>query len=824
MRVPISWLRDFFESDADAAAIARVLTSRGFNVEAIEEQPTPQHIVVGRIETLERHPLADRLLVGKVDVGGRTLQIVTGATNVAVGNKVPIALAGAAVYSRETPSDGKRAAKVIQKSVLRGVESDGMMCSPEELALPGEFEDGILILEDEAPVGESFWRAARFGGAVLNVEVPSNRADCSSMAGLAREVAAGLGVPYREPKLEEHVGTRPPPIGVRIGDPGLCRRLLGQYFWNVRNRRSPMWMTLRLQAAGVRSLDLLVDISNYVQLETGQPLHFYDAKRLRGDVIVARGARAGEKVVTLDGVERTLEEGTPVIADGSGPVGIAGIMGGAESGVTRQTTELYLESPNFAGKRIRRASFRLGLRTEGSARHERDLPLELPEIGRRLAARLLVEAGAQPSAVATAGEEPGPARWVEVRLARLNAVLGSQCGAKQIRAALDPMGFTTVEKEPDCAFSVGVPFWRPDVSEEVDLIEEVARASGYDEIPERRAVAAPQAVDESLFRQETLLAGALAALGYNEIITISLAGSRMVSAWERSGIPFWKSVVTIANPLSDDQRFLRPSLLPGVLATAQRAWLRAEGPLRLFEIGHIFRSPGSEPAQAEPHEHSKPGAEQGVYDQNGALEWPSLCGLVCFAAGETDAALDRRLLEVKGEVEFVVAKLAGSAGEAVPEERPYFHPGASGDIRLGSATVAKFGRLHPRLARAYELPPSSYAFMLYLEHLPRERPVPSYAPLPKFPGTRRDIAVVVDEAVAASSLIAAIRQAAVPDLEGVTAFDEYRGPQVAAGKKSIALALRLRKPDATITDAQADAAQRVALAALAKRFGASLRT
>ena len=827
MLVPVSWLRDFFTSDADAQAIADVLTARGLKIDGIERQFTPGHIVVGRVLRLTRHPDADRLLVGTVDVGGRTLQIVTGATNVAEGNKVPIALAGASLFPHGSKPNGARQPKSIQKSIVRGVQSDGMMCSATELALPGEFDDGIVILEDDAVVGEDFWRTVRFGEAVLDVDVPSNRADCLSIAGIAREAAAGLKIPYRPRKLDAHAGSRPSPLGVEIGDPAVCRRLIGQFFWNVANRQSPMWMILRLHAAGVRSLALLVDISNYVQIETGQPLHFYDAKKIRGDRIVARSARLGECVVTLDGIERLLQEGMPVIADGGGPVGVAGIMGGAESGVGDDTSELFLESPNFVGARIRRARLALGLRTEGASRHERDLPLELPEVGRRLAARLLVESGATPSAVVETGEKPGPPRSVTFRPGRVNEVLGSDYDLAQIEDALTPIGLSfqrqQVPKGLRHALKVQVPYWRPDVVEEVDVLEEVARAIGYDAIEERRMVAAPQTIAEGLFRQETALARSLAALGYREIVTISLAGSRVIAAWERSGIPFWTRVAAIQNPLSDDQRFLRPSLLPGALAVAQRSWPKASGSLRIFEIGHIFRPIESEPSGSEHPQAQKPGADQGLYDQNGVLEWPSLCGLALYDDVDADAPIDSRLLEVKGDVETVVSMLTGEIGETVAEARPYFHPGAAGNIVIGDRIVAKFGRLHPRLAHAYELPQASYAFMLYLEHLPQARPVPAFSPLPKFPGTRRDIAVVVAQDVPAGALVRAIREAGLVELEDVTAFDEYRGPQVGAGKKSVALTLRLRKADATITDLEADAAASRAASALARQFGAVLR-
>jgi phenylalanyl-tRNA synthetase beta chain len=823
MRVPLSWLTEHVQTSADARAIADVLTARGFVVDAIELQPTPARIVVGKVETLERHPNADRLRVGTVDVGNERLQIVTGAENVAAGNRVPIALLGAEVYEHGATDGAAGSTKTIRASALRGVESNGMMCSSTELALPGEFEDGILILDDDAPIGEDFWRAVRFGGAVLDVDVPSNRPDCLSIIGLAREVAAGLDVPWREPQFEENTGTAVPAIKVSIDDETLCRRFVGQQFSGVGARRSPMWLTLRLHAAGIRSIDLLVDISNYAMLETGQPLHFYDAARIRGGVLAARGAREGERVVTLDGVVRPLPLGAPVIADAQGVVGVAGVFGGESSGVADSTTDLFVEAANFAGAAVRRAAVALGLRTEASARHEKDLPLEYPELGRRAAAALFVAAGAVPSRVIDVGQRERAPKKIAVRPARVNTVLGTDLTADAMTQTLATIGFTVKGSAP---LQVTPPYWRGDVNDEIDVVEEIARGTGFDSIAEQRDNASPQDVDESLFDQETLLAHRTAALGYHEVIALALQGSRTIAAWERSGLPFWKTPVPVVNPLSDEQRFLRPSLLPGMLEIAARTWKRAGGELRLFEIGHIFRQAEGEPAHAHHHDPSNdvPLPPAGAYETAGVIEWPSLCALAVFASDASEnAAIDRRLLQVKGEAEALVTMLAGTAGETRSEARGYFHPGASGAIEIDGRPVAKFGRLHPRLAAAYDLPQRSYAFMLHPENLPATKPVVAYRPLPKFPGTQRDIAVVVDGSVESGELMAAVRGADAPAFEDVRAFDEYRGPQVPGGKKSVALTVRLRKLDTTITDAEADAAMTLIINALRERFGATLR-
>ena len=829
MRVPVAWLKEYLSDSASVESIASTLTARGFAVDAIEPQPMPARIVVGRVEKLDRHPNADRLWVGTVDVGREKLQIVTGASNVSAGNLVPIALVGAEVYEHGATDGAAGSTHVIRKSALRGVESTGMMCSPTELALPGEFEDGILILDDDARIGANFWEAVRYGDAVLDVDVPSNRPDCLSIIGLAREVAAGLGQAWREPVFPENVGTTPSPLAVEIEDRALCRRFVGQGFEVRARRRSPLWMTLRLHGAGVRSLDFLVDVSNYAMLETGQPLHFYDAGSVKGGKLVARSTRAGETLTTLDGVARTLSAGMPVIADADGPVGLAGIFGGERTGVNTETKIVFLEAANFSGAAIRRAAVALGLRTEGSARHEKNLPLEFPELGRRSAAKVLVGTRATPSRLVIVGEQPAPRKSIALRPARANQLLGTDLSPQAMARALEPIGFTVAGN------AVTPPFWRGDVTEEIDVIEEIARGTGYDAIPERQITASPQSVDEGNYDQESALADAAAALGYREVVTLSLQGSRTIAAWERSALPFWKETVAIVNPLSDEQRFLRPSLLPGLLEVAQRSWGRTGDELRLFEIGHVFRPEASEPEHARSATETKgargregtaapaPLPKSGLYAEHGVIEWPSLCALAAFAGDRQPGAVDRDLLTIKGEAEALIAEFAGSKGETRAESRMYFHPAAAGTIEIEERPVAKFGRLHPGLARAYDLPERTYAFMLYLENLPKQRSVLPYVALPRFPGTRRDIAVVVEEHVSAGDLMRAIREAGAPAFEDVSAFDEYRGPQVPAGKKSLALTVRFRRPETTITDAEADASLHVILARLRERFGATLR-
>ncbi|MBV8171457.1 MAG: hypothetical protein JO219_05965, partial [Candidatus Eremiobacteraeota bacterium] len=458
----------------------------------------------------------------------------------------------------------------------------------------------------------------------------------------------------------------------------------------------------------------------------------------------------------------------------------------------------------------------LGLRTEASARHEKNLPLELPELGRRAAAVLLTKSGATPSRVVAVGAQPAKTKAIAVRPARVNDVLGTQWESARMSDALTPIGFAV---SGTSQLSVTPPYWRGDVADEIDVVEEVARCIGYDAIPEQRTNASPQTIDEGVYDREELLAARMAEFGYHEVVTLALQGSRTIAAWQRSGLQFWnEDLVTVVNPLSDEQRFLRPSLLPGILENAARVWKRSSGELRLFELGHVFHVATNGSGAGGP-----PLPPAGSYEIEGVLEWPSLCALAAFDDAD-DAAYDGRLLQVKGDVESLVRALSGAEGSARARSRAYFHPGAAGTLDIDGHAVAKFGRLHPSLARAYELPERTYAFMLYLERLPSRAAPVAYRPLPRLQGTQRDIAVVVDERVEAGALMEAIRAVRAPAFESVRAFDEYRGPQVASGKKSIALAIELRKEDATITDAEADASIALIVAALRERFGAVLRS
>lgn len=546
MRVPISWLREYAAIPGDTEAIAGRLAMLGFPVADIEKRPAITGVVTGRIVELEKHPNADRLRVARVDVGAaEPLTIATAATNVAAGQFIAVATVGAQLPASR-----------IERRTMRGVVSHGMMISADELALPAEwFEDGILQLDRGTPLGADAVELFGLRCDVLDVEITANRPDATSIAGLARELAASYGVALQLPPLRESYDAPEPPgetprVVLQSAD---CHRFVAQRFDRVQVGPAPAWMRIRLALAGQRPINNIVDVSNYVMLETGQPLHFYDAARIADGTLTVRSARDGEKIVTLDGVTRPLSPLSLVIADDSAPLGLAGLMGSASSEVTTSTSAIVVEAANFSGPRVRRMSNALGLRTEASTRHEKSLAPALTDFGAARAAQLLTELGATaypPHAFGAEIVTPAPIR---LPLRDVQRLLGLTIPPERIARHLEALG-CAVEPAGPSTLAVTAPPWRRDLTIAPDLIEEAARIEGYDRIEAVEPSVPPHAISSAAFFRERHLAHALAALGYREIVTHSLRGSA-----------YGDAPVAVRNPLSEEQRFLRGSLVPGML-------------------------------------------------------------------------------------------------------------------------------------------------------------------------------------------------------------------------------------------------------------------
>jgi len=782
VRVPIAWLRDYADLPENADEIVAKLAALGFPVDDVETRPQLTNVVAGRITKLDRHPNADRLQLCTIDIGGeKTLLIATAATNVAEGQTVPVARIGAELAGGLTIAPRK----------MRGVDSEGMLISAEEIALPGAwFEDGIMQLEPTIPLGTDVIAHFRLTDPVLDVDVTANRPDALSIVGLARELAAAFGVALREPPVDVQYdvdGADDARVTIETVD---CKRFVFQRASGLRVRPAPASIRIRLALAGQRPLNNVVDISNFVMLELGQPLHFFDWDRVGGKHLVVRDARDGERFTTLDDQERTLDARAIVICDGDGPTSIAGIMGGQRSEVEPSTTELLIEAATWTGPRIRRASVALKLRTEASSRFEKSLPLALADLGAARAAHLLEQEGGSVMMPHAAGKPAVAPAAVTLRAGEVERLLGFTLTDDEIERALTSLGFTVARAGAD--FVVTPPYWRGDVVIAADLVEEVARVVGYDHVRAEVPPVAPQDIDSAEFDRETELATTLAGLGYTEAISLSLQPGSVAETWRANGIAV-DEPVQVTNPLSEDQRFLRFSIAPALLGFAARD--RAVRPYRVFELGHVFSNPSTSSGQAaEPSEDVH---------------------LTALHAGG-ESAFGR----LKSDVLALLRRITGVDARVERGTFASLHPGKTAALRSGETVVGYVGVVDPRLAHAYDVADTTALATLFVDRMPPHA-TPKYLPPSKFPAVDRDLAVVVPLDVLAGDLVDAARTE--PLVRSATVFDEYRGPQVGEGKKSLALRIVLQSDEKTLTDEDADAALARIVATLRERFGAEPR-
>ncbi|HEV7180411.1 MAG TPA: phenylalanine--tRNA ligase subunit beta [Candidatus Baltobacteraceae bacterium] len=795
MKVPIAWLRQYVDLPGEAQAVADLLASIGFPVDAIEKPPVLSGIVVGKITALEKHPNADRLQIGTIDIGMREpLKIATAATNVAQDQIIPVAQIGAQLPNLK-----------IERRKMRGFESEGMMCSAEELGLPRDwFEDGILQMDSDTLLGEDVVKLFHLQDAVLDVDVTSNRPDAMSVVGLARELAAATGAELRLPVELQTTAVRVTSKDVDPDkDPGGpavtleskdCTRFVAQRFSGVRVGPAPLWMRVRLALAGQRPINNLVDISNYVMLEVGQPLHFYDAAKIGGNHLIARDAKPGEKLLTLDDVEHELKPSMLVIADEERALGLAGLKGGKSSEVSPATSSIVLESANFTGARIRRMSAALAFRTDASSRHEKTLAPVLTDIGAARAAALLIAEGATayaPHAFGNDIAEPAPIAFAVRDVKRL---LGFELSNSDIEKHLRALGFAVKERDAQ-HLDVTPPLWRRDVSIGADIVEEIARMAGYDNVPLEIPAIPDHEIPSRAYHLERDLADSLRSLGYHEIISYSLHGPQIREKLKQAGIEPGERFVEVRNPLSEDQRYLRYGLGTGLC----EYFAGRTEPFKVFEIGHSF-------AQLD---HT--------------IEETALLGFAFTAPVLNEPAWrDTNFLRLKGDAEAMILALTGRLPEVARDTRNGLHPGKTAVLMLDGKEVAFIGEVDPRLVRAFDVRFPIYIGSAYLERLP-DRTTRQFTPPSRFPSTYRDLALILDPGVAAVAVERTVASATAPLCKRVVVFDEYRGPQVGEHKKSLAVRVVLQRDDATITDQEADAAVEKALAALESELGATLR-
>jgi len=789
MRLPLSWLRTYLDLPESAEEIAELLAGLGFPVEAIERRPTISGVLVGRIERLEPHPNADRLQICTIDVGAPThLTIATGATNVAVGQVVPVATIGA-----ELPEVR------IARRTMRGVESEGMLCSATELGLPGEwFEDGILQLEADAPLGADIVAHYGLADPILDVEITANRPDALGIIGLARELAARLERPLRLP-ISSTPTASAGRLRVDLASPDVDRFSL-QRLDGLRHGPSPTAIRIRLALAGQRPIDCIVDVTNLVMLEFGQPMHAYDADRIFDEHLVVRDAGDDATIRTLDGAERRLEPTTLVIADERTPVAVAGIIGGATSAVGERTTSILLEAAHFRAARIRRGMATLGLRTEAATRFARNPAPGLVDLAAARALALFQQQGAIATSALLVKTTTQATPVIELPLVAVQRLLGIAVSQERIVDALTRLGCDVRARDNE-RLLVATPPWRGDVTESADLVEEVARIVGYDQIPTSEGPIMPNGIMSSDFVREQRVADALAAAGFGEVVTLALESESVAQRWSAADCALPGTPIAIANPLTEEHRFLRFSLLPGLLELLERRMptLR-EHPLHAFALGNIFWT----------------GTERRV-----AL-W--------LSAESRLAGVDRtgwqepELLAFLGRSEQLLSRLVGLVPNRRRSETAGLHRGKCAAFTWSDAEqpAAFAGAVDARLLAAYQIHETDvYVGLLDLTALPPWHS-PTYRPPSRHPVLRRDLALVLDEGIAAGDLLATVR-GADPRVREARLFDEYRGTPLAAGEKSLALHLSLGSDTTTLTDADADAAVAQILQVAQSRLGATLR-
>ena len=791
MKVPYNWINDYVNVSVSPKELGDILTLTGSQLEEVIIQgDNIKNVVVCQINKIEKHPDADRLSVCQVNIGDEEIQIVTAATNMKENDKVPVAL------HKSILADGTE----IKKGKMRGVVSNGMFCSEEELGIAGdEPVVGLMILPEDAPVGMDIKEYLKLNKAILDFDITSNRPDCLSMVGMARETAAALKTTYKMPNTSFEVkasGNVNDELKVEVKT-DLCKRYMARKIKNVKVTQSPGWMQERLLEAGVRPINNIVDITNFVMLEIGEPMHAYDSRELTKGHIVVENAEDGEKFTTLDEVERTLDSSFVCIKDGDKTIGLAGIMGGLDSEIKEDTTEVVFECANFDGTNIRVNSKKLALRTEASGRFEKDIDPNLAEIALDRACALVCELGAGEVVEGTIDVYPQVKEisHMEVSASWINKFLGTEISTEEMKSALDSLDLLT-EVDGD-TLKITVPTFRIDIAIKEDIAEEVARIYGYDKIPTTVFDVTPHR--ENKHRDERLrevLIDALIASGLNQSISYSFTSPKVFDKIRVPEDSALRNVVKIRNPLGEDFSVMRTSTYPSMMDSLSRNYSRSNEYARLFEIGKVYIK--NEDENQLPTEKNT--LSIGMY-------------------GNCD------FLDLKGVIENVLDRLGITKAKFVREsENPTFHPGKTAAITLRGKNAGVFGEIHPDVEENYDVETRCYVAELDLDLLFDAADVKrSYTPIPKFPAATRDLAVLVDDEVLVGDIEDIIKRTGGQLVEKVTLFDIYKGAQIPEGKKSIAYAIVYRDAKKSLTDKDVNKVHDKILKNLENKLGAELR-
>jgi len=814
MKVTFNWLKQYVDFPWSADELAERLTMLGLEVEGIQKLGGEfDGIVVAQVLTRDRHPNADKLSLCRVNDGHGERQIVCGAQNFKAGDKVPLILPG-----HTLPAKSGEAPMAIKVGRIRGVESQGMLCSPQELGLP-DHVDGLLILPENAPVGQPFGeflgRAA--SDTVYDLEITPNRPDWNSVIGIAREISALTGNPLRLPEIEfaaGHLSSEPVKslVDVRIDDAELCPRYTARLVRGVKIGPSPDWLRGSLEKIGLRSINNVVDVTNYVMFEIGQPLHAFDYRLLHGangarPTVVIRRAAEGEKFKTLDGVERTLASQMLLIADETKAVALAGVMGGENSEIKNDTTDVLIESAYFKPQNVRATAKKLDLRTDASYRFERGADIGICDWASRRAAKLIV-ATAGGSVIAEAVDAfPGAAapREIKLRPQRANELLGVDIPADKQAQFLHRLG---LEAAPGAEWAFRIPTFRVDLKREADLIEEIARLYGVDKLPSTppRGALGSNSYDkvyDELAEARRILSG----LGLSETQGQTLISEAASALTATDGAPgAVPGVIALRNPLSADMNVLRTSLLPGLLEALRRNLSRKSGDLAVFEIGRVFSL-----------FNGKPKEERRV-----AIALTGRRSAAFWSGAEREARFD--VFDLKGALEefFEHFGLRGVNYAQDGQRGPLFLESAV--VQLGKSVLGRLGQVSTAVAKRYDLRDAAFIAEINLDFLlARRAPAKSFKTLPPFPSVRRDVAMLVADAMTHDAVLTIVKQTKPQNLERVDLFDVFRGKNVPAGQKSVAYAFTYRSSERTLTEAEVNAAHEKLLDQFKQRLSAAIR-
>jgi phenylalanyl-tRNA synthetase beta chain len=811
MKITYNWLRKYVHFDWSPEELAQRLTFLGLEVESTQKTGGDlEGVVVAQVITRDKHPNADKLSLCRVNDGRGERQIVCGAQNFKAGDKVPLILPGSTL-----PAKAGEQPMTIKIGKIRGVESQGMLCSPEELGLP-EKVDGLLILREDATVGQAFaeYLGRAPGDVVYDLEITPNRPDWTSVIGIAREISALTGNPLRLPEINisaAQISAEPTGnfVRVRIEEPELCPRYTAHLVRGVKIGPSPDWMRSLLEKAGLRSINNVVDVTNYVMLEMGQPLHAFDFRLLtaRADVfptIVVKCAAAAQEFVTLDGKKHTLNEQTLLINDETKALALAGVMGGQNSEIGADTVDVLIESACFKPQNIRATSKKLELRTDSSYRFERGADVGICQHAGLRAAQLILETagGVLLDKAIDAYPEPAPLRRVALRFAKCDRLLGVAIPAVQQAQFLERLGMKAVELEPDRAV-FEIPSFRVDIKREVDLIEEIARLYGVDKIPATppRGAVGTNAFD-TVHDELSLARRLLTGLGLTEI-----QGQTLISEVSAKMTAGGAEVATLRYPLSSDMNTLRPSLLAGLLDVLRCNISRKNNDVAIFEIGRVFAQAGGKAATEQ---------RRLAVAMTGArrpLHWDG-----------ADREARCNIFDLKGALEefleqFGVRGLTWSRREG--NSALYLE---SASVGLGRLPLGEIGQLSPTVAKQYDLRDAVLLAELNLDELLARRvSAKSFKPLPQFPTIRRDVAMLVPEATTHDGVTNVVKQTKPANLEKVELFDIFRGKNIAEGQKSMAYAFTYRNPDRTLTDAEVNAAHERLVGEFKQKLQATIR-